>query len=79
MTEPERLAVLRRYAAGQLGTREAIERAELDGFADLLIGLARYDLSLPGPTDTPERWANVARARAVLQPLLRANAGLTLR
>jgi hypothetical protein len=75
MTEPEQQAVLRRYAAGELGTRETIERAGLDGFADLLIGLARYDLALPGPADTPERRANVERARAVLQPLLRANAG----
>lgn len=75
MTEPEQQAVLRLYAAGELGTREAIERAELDGFADILIGLARYDLSLPRPVDTAERRANVERARAVLQPLLRANAG----
>ncbi len=75
MTDQERIVVLRRYAAGELGTREAIDRAGLDGFADLLIGLASHDLALPGPADTPERWANVERARAVLQPLLRANAG----
>jgi predicted XRE-type DNA-binding protein len=54
-----------------LGTREAIERAGLEDFADLLIALAQNNLSLPKPVDTPERRANVDMARAALQPRLR--------
>jgi hypothetical protein len=55
--------VLRDYAAGLLGTRHAIERAGLDDYADLLIALSRHDLDLPKPADTPERRANIERAR----------------
>jgi hypothetical protein len=65
------LAVLRDYAEGRLGTREAIERAGLDDFADLVIALARNDLPLPKPADTPRRREHVAVARALLQPRLR--------
>jgi len=64
--------VLRDYAAGRLGTREAIRRAGLDDYADLIIALVRHDLDLPKPADTPERRANLERARAILQPRLRA-------
>ncbi|HEY5209196.1 MAG TPA: hypothetical protein VIJ42_07110 [Stellaceae bacterium] len=65
------LALLAEYAAGRLGTREAIARLGLDDYADLVIALAQEDLDLPKPTDTPARRAHVARAREILQPLLR--------
>jgi hypothetical protein len=71
MTDPKQLEVLRQYAGGALGTRQAIERAGLEDFADLLIALAQNNLDLPKPADTPERRANVERARALLQPRLR--------
>jgi hypothetical protein len=67
----QRLKVLCDYAAGLLGTRRAIEGAGLDDFADLVIALSRHDLDLPKPADTPERRANIERARAILQPRLR--------
>ncbi len=63
--------VLQAYSEGRLGTRQAIERAGLDGYADLLIGLAQADLPLPKPADTPRRREHFARASAILQPLLR--------
>jgi hypothetical protein len=68
---PEQLEVLRQYAGGALGTRQAIERAGLKDFADLLIALAQNDLDLPKPADTPRRRANFELASAVLQPRLR--------
>lgn len=71
MANPAQLETLRRYAAGMLGTREAIERAGLEDFADLLIVLAQNELDLPKPDDTPKRRANVEQARAILQPRLR--------
>ncbi|MBV8103287.1 MAG: hypothetical protein JO223_01430 [Hyphomicrobiales bacterium] len=72
---PQQLEVLRQYAIGLLGTRQAIERAGLDDFADLMIALAENDLDLPKPADTPKRRANVELARALLQPRLRHHAG----
>jgi hypothetical protein len=66
-----RLHVLRDYAAGRIGTREAIRRAGLDDYADLIIALAQHDLDLPKPADTPQRKAHLERAAAILQPLLR--------
>lgn len=72
--DTEQLETLRDYASGSLGTRQAIERAGLNDFADLLIALAQNGLSLPKPTDTPQRQAALAQARAVLQPRLRADA-----
>lgn len=74
MTTDEQIAVLRAYSAGRLGTREAIARAGLDDFADLLIALGHHDLPLPGPEDTPQRRENVERARVLLEPLLRVDA-----
>jgi hypothetical protein len=70
-SKQQRLKVLRDYAAGLLGTRSAIERAGLDDYADLVIALSRLDLDFPKPADTPERSANIERARAILQPRLR--------
>ena len=67
----ERLATLSDYAAGRLGTRQAIEKLGLHDYADLIIALARHDLDLPKPADTPRHQANVARARMILQPRLR--------
>lgn len=70
-TDPKQLEVLCDYAAGLLGTRQAIERAGLYDYADLLIALAQNDLDLPKPADTPQHRAQVAQASAILQPLLR--------
>lgn len=67
----DQMETLRAYADGKLGTRETIERAGLHDYADLLIAMSQNDLAMPKPADTPERAANVARARAILQPLLR--------
>lgn len=72
--DQNRLAALRQYAAGLLGTRQAVEGAGLDDYADLLVALAQHDLALPKPADTPARLADVERARAILQPRLRAHA-----
>ncbi len=66
-------SILRDYADAKLGTGEAIEKLGLNDFADLLVALSREGLLLPKPDDTPERRANVERARAILQPLLRAH------
>ncbi len=71
MSDATQRETLQAYSEGRLGTRQAIERAGLDGFADLLIALVQNDLPLPKPADTPERRANVERARAILQPRLR--------
>ena len=69
--DAKQLKALRDYAEGLCGTRETIERAGLQDFADLLIALSQNDLGLPKPDDTAERRANVERASAILQPLLR--------
>jgi hypothetical protein len=69
--EQRQLKVLRDYAAGLVGTRRAMERAGVEDYAELVIALAQHDLDLPKPTETPEREANLERARAILQPLLR--------
>ncbi len=68
---PNQFAALRDYAAGQLGTRAAIERAGLRDYADLVIALAQSDLAFPRPPLTPQHDAALARARAILQPRLR--------
>jgi len=69
--KPDELKALRDYATGLLGTREAIERTGVEDYAELIIALAQHDLDLPKPADTPERRANLERAGAILQPLLR--------
>ncbi len=70
-SEQQQPKVLRDYAAGLVGTRRAIERAGLEDYAELVIALSKHDLDLPKPADTPERRANLERARAILQPRLR--------
>jgi hypothetical protein len=67
----EKDAVLRRYAAGEIGTRRAIEGLGVRDYADLLIAMVQADLAFPKPSLTPAHEAQVARARAVLQPRLR--------
>jgi hypothetical protein len=69
--DSRQLEALQAYAAGQAGTRLTIERAGLRDYADLLIAIAQTDLPLPKPAATPTRDAHLARARAILQPLLR--------
>jgi len=70
MTGSDKLRHLADYSAGRLGTRAAIERLGLSGYADLVIELARHDLPFPKP-DYPGREEHVARARSILQPRLR--------
>ncbi|MBF0136899.1 MAG: hypothetical protein H7833_07720 [Magnetococcus sp. DMHC-1] len=65
------MTTLHHYAAGLLGTHQAIEQAGLDDYADLMMAMTRHDLRLPKPLNTPQRQANLARAREILQPLLR--------
>ena len=69
-TNPDWLATLRAYAAGQRGTRQTIEALGLHDYADLVIALAQHELDFPKPAETPARAAQVARATAILQPLL---------
>lgn len=69
--DTKQLEVLRKYADGLVGTRETIQRAGLRDYADLVIALAQNELEFPKPADTPERRAQVAKASAILQPLLR--------
>ena len=69
--DQEQRAALRAYGEGRLGTRRAIERLGARDYADLVIALAQHGLDLPKPPDTPRHRAQVARARAILQPRLR--------
>ncbi|MGC9272184.1 hypothetical protein [Acidiphilium sp.] len=71
ITSPQQLETLRIYAAGQIGTRAAIERAGLHDYADLIIALSQNDLSLPRPAETAAHEARLARAQAILLPRLR--------
>jgi hypothetical protein len=68
---PQQLEALRAYAAGQLGTRRAIEAFGAHDYADLVIALVQNDLDFPKPAATPEHDRHLARARAILQPRLR--------
>jgi hypothetical protein len=61
----------RRYAAGEIGTRAAIEALGVRDYADLVIALAQADLPFPKPSDSARHDVDVARASAILQPLLR--------
>ena len=70
-TEQKQLKALRDYAAGLVGTRETMRRAEFGDYAELVIALVKHDLDLPKPADTPQRRAHLERASAILQPLLR--------
>lgn len=65
------LATLRDYSEGHLGTRQTIERLGFRDYADLLIALAQHGLDLPKPAPTARHAAHLARARSILQPLLR--------
>jgi hypothetical protein len=67
----DQLAALRAYAAGELSTRDTIERAGMHDYADLVIALVQNDLDFPKPSTTPKHEANVSRATAILQPRLR--------
>ena len=69
----DQLAALRDYAAGRLGTRQAMELARVRDYAELIIALAQHDLGLPKPADTPRRQVHLRLARAILQPRLRAS------
>ena len=68
---PSQLELLRRYSAGNAGTRQTIEAMDLRDYADLIIALAQTDLPFPKPTDSAAHTANVAAATAILQPRLR--------
>jgi hypothetical protein len=68
---PSQLTALSDYAAGRLGTRDAIEKIGLHDYADLVIELSQRDLPFPQPADSPERDRNIALATEILQPRLR--------
>jgi len=68
---PEQLEVLSLYASGGAGTRATIERAGLGDYADLVIALVAHGLDFPRPAATRAHDAHLARARAILEPLLR--------
>jgi len=68
---PQQFDLLRAYAAGNAGTRQTIEALGMRDYADLIIAMAQADLDFPKPADTPAHRQNVARASAILQPLLR--------
>jgi hypothetical protein len=70
-TEQQQLKALRDYSAGIVGTRETMNRAGIEDYADLIIALSQHELDLPKPADTPQRRAHLERASAILQPLLR--------
>lgn len=74
MTREEQETVLRRYAAGEFGTRRAIEALGAHDFADLMIAMAQAGLEMPKPQQSAAHDAHVARARTILQPLLRRGA-----
>ena len=69
--EQKQLKALRDFAAGLVGTRETMRRAQVNDYAELVIALMQNNLDLPKPLDTPRRRANLERATAILQPLLR--------
>lgn len=71
MTQNEKNVLLGRYAAGLIGTRRTIDAIGGYDYADLVIAMAQANLAFPKPATTPAHEANVARARAVLQPRLR--------
>ena len=63
--------MLQRYADGLLGTRRTIEEIGAADYADLLIAMGQAGLTLPKPWTTPAHEAQIAHARAILQPRLR--------
>ena len=79
MLSENALEIVRAYSAGQIGTRDAIEAAGFRDYGDLIVALAQNDLEFPKPSSTPAREANIARATAILQPLLRLEAAASPR
>jgi len=71
MTEAEKIAVLKRYAAGTLGTRRTIEAIGGSDYADLITAMVAAHLAFPKPAPSARRDADLARARAILGPRLR--------
>lgn len=67
----DQLATLRACSRGELGTRQTIEQLGMRDYADLIIAMAQTDLDFPKPEDTTRHREQVARAHAILQPLLR--------
>lgn len=74
MDDRNQLSILQDYAAGRMGTREAIERLGFDDYADLVIALSANDLMPPKPRDSMVLNAHRKRARAILMPRLRHGA-----
>lgn len=71
MTQDELQTLPRRYAAGELGTRQVIEAIGGADYANLVIALAQAGLDFPKPRETAARAAHLARARGPLRPRLR--------
>ncbi len=80
-TDPLQLEILRQYAAGMLGTRQAISLAGLEDYAELLIALAKNELALPKPADTSALRAHVEQGQnsAVLNSFMGADSLLKAR
>lgn len=74
MLDDRKLATLRDYSAGHLGTRAAIEALALEDYADLIIALSQNDLPFPQPSHQSAVVADRDRAWAILQPLLSRDA-----
>jgi len=74
MNAQQKLAVLRDYSGGRIGTRAAIESLELDDYADLVIALSSSNLPFPKPADTRMSRRHRANARELLLPLLKHGA-----
>ena len=71
---PPQLEILRRYSAGDVGTRQTIEALGMRDYADLIIAPAQTDLPFPKPAESAVHVAHIAAASAILQPRLRSGA-----
>ncbi|HEU0156960.1 MAG TPA: hypothetical protein VFQ82_12875 [Stellaceae bacterium] len=71
MTESDREALIRQYAAGEI-TWSTLRQLGIDNYADVLAGLGALGLRPPvAPMDGPNREAR-ERGRALIREALRA-------
>lgn len=67
-TEDREFELVKAYSQGGPGTRETMEALGLDDFGDLIRLLARHDLPLPPPAESPSIRRDIERARTILFP-----------